>query len=95
MKLIYDPNLIYIVVSSTNYPQYVGKETRVTTKTYLYNGSNLGQETDLVCPKRGENIYFLAGCLRPKNPPSGEQKINEILAGKLHVNDNVKEIDNV
>ena len=94
MKLIYDPNLVYIVVSAPAYPQYVGQETRVTTKTYLCK-FGLAQETDLICPVRGENIYFKAGRLRPKNPPSGEQKINEILAGKLHVNDNVKEIENV
>lgn len=77
MKLLYDPNLVYVVVNSDGmFKSLIGTECRVTATTVTYNDGKLGQETDIVL--HGLTMFALAGALRPKNPPSGERLINEM-----------------
>lgn len=42
----------------------------------------MGQETDTVDPRDGKIVYAEAGKLRPKNPPTGEQKIRSMFEPK-------------
>ena len=94
MKNFYEVGKVYVWQNLTGpWAQDNGKETTVIGN-FIKFGESGGQETDTPHPLGG-HFFALKGSLRPKNPPSGEQKIAEIIAGKLHVNDNVKEIENV
>lgn len=95
MKNFYDVGRLYIVVY-TETGKYVGEELTVISDAYLDSvGNEYVQDVDIINPRTGKPFNVYKGMLRPKNPPPGEQLINEIIAGKLHVNDNVKEIENV
>lgn len=42
----------------------------------------MGQETDTIDPLDGQVVYAEKGKLRPKNPPTGEQKIRSMFEPK-------------
>lgn len=86
MKLIYDPNLTYIVIYAPAFPHLVGEECSVTTHSVEYGDGQIGQETDIPDPKYpGKFLYASKGNLRPKDVPPGEKMIHEIIEGKINV----------
>lgn len=91
MKDIYEVGKPYIVVQ-TETGEYIGEEVIVIDHAQIWY-NEVGHLVDLV-NKFGQQMYAVAGQLRPKSPPSGEKLINAIIEGKIHVQDNVKEKEN-
>lgn len=99
MKNFYEVGKVYIWQNRTGGFAFLnGQETTIIAEAIEGTDQNgrkaLRHETDTpntIFPTNHKHFFACKGSLRPKNPPSGEKTIHEIISGKLNININEEE----
>lgn len=83
---MYEIGRVYVWQNLVDAPHMNGVECVVTGPLKEWNCAGGGifmcQETDSIDPHDGEGMLAQPGDLRPKNPPTGEQKIRSMFEPK-------------